>query len=179
MIGFTIKHRQQGLQPLTVATWALVQQAAQDLTREVGSIHRDVTHLEDHCRQLSALRAFENVLPKRSARHVVPADRSTKKSEEYEKDKNDLRAEHSPAIEVSNVSFNYPRRTEQVLHNISFNVNRGEMVALVGLNGSSKSTLVKLISGCVFVTLLLPAREIRLTASVGPTVFQLIKVAFA
>ena len=46
-------------------------------------------------------------------------------------------------IEFKNVSFKYENAT--VLNNISFKVNKGEMVAIVGSSGSGKSTLVNLI----------------------------------
>ena len=35
----------------------------------------------------------------------------------------------------------------QVIWNVSFNVNRGEIVALIGANGAGKSTILKTISG--------------------------------
>ena len=41
-------------------------------------------------------------------------------------------------IEFKNVSFSYG--SEKVLDNISFKVNRGETVALVGRSGSGKTT---------------------------------------
>ncbi len=47
------------------------------------------------------------------------------------------------SIEFRNVSFAYGER--QVLHNISFTVNKGEMVALVGPSGGGKSTIADLI----------------------------------
>ena len=46
-----------------------------------------------------------------------------------------------------NVSFTYPNQKKCALDNISFEINRGEKVALVGVNGSGKSTLSKLILG--------------------------------
>lgn len=45
-------------------------------------------------------------------------------------------------IEFRNVSFSYDN--ERVLKDISFTVNEGEMVALVGKSGSGKSTIAKL-----------------------------------
>lgn len=45
-------------------------------------------------------------------------------------------------IEFKNVSFSYG--SEKVLDNISFKVNRGETVALVGRSGSGKTTIARL-----------------------------------
>ena len=45
-------------------------------------------------------------------------------------------------IEFNNVSFSYGK--ENVLHNISFKVNKGERVALVGMSGSGKTTVARL-----------------------------------
>lgn len=49
------------------------------------------------------------------------------------------------SIAINNISFTYPGNTSPTLSNISFNVNKGEIIALVGPNGAGKSTLVKLL----------------------------------
>ena len=49
-------------------------------------------------------------------------------------------------VEFKNVSFRY-EDDEQVLNNISFTINDNEMVAILGHNGSGKSTIAKLIMG--------------------------------
>ncbi|HEY4506508.1 MAG TPA: ABC transporter ATP-binding protein [Candidatus Paceibacterota bacterium] len=49
-------------------------------------------------------------------------------------------------VEFKNVSFRYERGKE-VLNDISFKANAGEVVALVGESGVGKSTLIDLISG--------------------------------
>ena len=46
-------------------------------------------------------------------------------------------------IEFRNVEFSYGR--EKVLHDISFKINRGEKIAIVGETGAGKSTIAKLI----------------------------------
>ena len=47
-------------------------------------------------------------------------------------------------IEFKNVSFSYGE--ENVLDNISFKVKRGEQVALVGMSGSGKTTIARLVA---------------------------------
>ncbi|WP_374288367.1 lipid A export permease/ATP-binding protein MsbA [Pseudomonas fluvialis] len=51
----------------------------------------------------------------------------------------------SGRVEVRELSFAYPGTDKQVLHNISFTAEAGQMVALVGRSGSGKSTLANLI----------------------------------
>ncbi len=48
------------------------------------------------------------------------------------------------AIQFRDVRFSYDGETE-VLHGLTFDVKKGEMVAIVGFSGAGKSTLVKLI----------------------------------
>lgn len=50
-------------------------------------------------------------------------------------------------ISVANVSFRYPGAEQTVLQNVSFDILRGQHVAIVGENGAGKSTLVKLLTG--------------------------------
>lgn len=50
-------------------------------------------------------------------------------------------------IEFDNVSFRYPLTTRDVLKGVSFSIQRGQMLALVGENGAGKSTIVKLLTG--------------------------------
>ncbi len=45
-----------------------------------------------------------------------------------------------------NVSFKYPNSKEWAIRHLSFHLNKGEKLALVGENGAGKTTLVKLLS---------------------------------
>lgn len=49
-------------------------------------------------------------------------------------------------VEFDDVSFTYPGNTKPTLQHISFNVQAGEMIGIVGATGSGKSTLAQLIA---------------------------------
>jgi teichoic acid transport system ATP-binding protein len=53
-------------------------------------------------------------------------------------------------IDVLTGSRNY--KTKVAVNGVSFKVKRGESVALIGLNGAGKSTILKMITGVVFPT---------------------------
>lgn len=48
-------------------------------------------------------------------------------------------------VEFKDVSFKYPDADEYLLKNISFKVNKGEVIAFIGSTGSGKSTLINLV----------------------------------
>ena len=48
-------------------------------------------------------------------------------------------------VEFKNVSFRYPHASEDELSNISFRVEKGQTLAIIGATGSGKTTLVSLI----------------------------------
>ena len=50
-------------------------------------------------------------------------------------------------IEFRNVCFTYPGSEKEILHNINLTIHGGENLALVGVNGSGKTTFVKLLCG--------------------------------
>ena len=51
------------------------------------------------------------------------------------------------SIEFKNVSFKYPSRSRNSLNNISFKLEKGDRIAIVGVNGSGKTTIIKLLCG--------------------------------
>lgn len=50
------------------------------------------------------------------------------------------------SVDFENVSFAYEDGGKDVLHNVSFHINEGETIALVGPTGAGKTTIVNLIS---------------------------------
>lgn len=49
------------------------------------------------------------------------------------------------AIELKNIDFTYPGTTNKVLDNFSLSINKGEKIAIIGLNGAGKTTIIKLM----------------------------------
>jgi ATP-binding cassette subfamily B protein len=65
----------------------------------------------------------------RSAPSAIPAPRPIRSGFQFE-----------------NVSFSYPGSARRVVQNISFGLDRGEKIALIGENGAGKTTIVKLLA---------------------------------
>lgn len=83
---------------------------------------------------------------------VQEAEASQKRINEFLKTAPDIQnnnAEHSPimgSIAFNDVTFTYEDTNITALKNISFTVNKGETLAVLGKTGSGKSTLLSLIS---------------------------------
>ena len=54
-----------------------------------------------------------------------------------------------PAIRVKDLSFRYPGTDRDTLRNVDLTIERGDFVAVVGGNGSAKTTLCKTFNGLV------------------------------
>lgn len=58
-----------------------------------------------------------------------------------------INTENGLEIEFRNVSFRYENAKEDILTDINLKIHSGEKLALIGLNGAGKTTMVKLICG--------------------------------
>lgn len=56
------------------------------------------------------------------------------------------------SIEFKNVHFTYPSAQKSTINNMSFKVNSGENIAIVGENGAGKTTAIKLLCGLYYPT---------------------------
>jgi ATP-binding cassette, subfamily B, multidrug efflux pump len=89
---------------------------------------------------------------------VQRAEASQKRINEFLKTKTDIVSEQNlekdiaGKIEFDHVSFTYPDTGIQALKNISFQIQPGESLAIIGTTGSGKSTVSNLISRLYDVT---------------------------
>ena len=51
-------------------------------------------------------------------------------------------------ISFENVSFKY-KNGEKIVENLSFNINEGDFISIVGKNGAGKSTIISLMAGLI------------------------------
>lgn len=71
-------------------------------------------------------------------------------SNEKIKEKPDVDFDCMESIEFKNVSFTYPSAEKNTINNMSFKVNKGENIAIVGENGAGKTTAIKLLCGLYY-----------------------------
>ena len=57
------------------------------------------------------------------------------------------RCEDGSFVRFENVSFGYNASADMAINNVSFSVNKGDVVGIIGGTGSGKSTLINLIPG--------------------------------
>lgn len=73
-------------------------------------------------------------------------------SSEENENKPDIDFEDVHSIEFKNVHFTYPSAEKSTINNMSFKVNSGENIAIVGENGAGKTTAIKLLCGLYYPT---------------------------
>jgi len=82
-------------------------------------------------------------------------------------------------IKLDQVSFRYPGSQSDALRNVSFELNKGETIAIVGENGAGKSTLIKLLIGLYLPTEGTVSIDGKDTREVSPSsIYQKISAVF-
>lgn len=58
----------------------------------------------------------------------------------------DIPRDNNYEIEFKNVSYKYPNSERYIFRNLSLKINKGQRLAIVGVNGAGKTTFVKLLT---------------------------------
>lgn len=98
-----------------------------DFTSQIASIQSSFAAF-DHIEELFVEPTEEE------GRNLQPSEKVAKQLEQFE------------SLEFKNVSFRYKDDAPYVLKNVSFVLEKGHQIALVGSTGSGKSTILRLIS---------------------------------
>jgi ATP-binding cassette, subfamily C, bacterial LapB len=101
--------------------------------RIMGPVSQAAALLMQYHQATSSLGALDNIMAKPVER---PQDRTWIS-----------RSHLQGAIEFKQVFFRYPNEEHDVLRGVSFNIKAGERIAILGRNGSAKTTIEKLIAG--------------------------------
>lgn len=96
----------------------------------------------------SPLYEFGNVVSQyQEARASLEVAQEVFSQEPEAKPVNPQKIKNLEKISFQGVSFRYNEADEEALANISFEADKGKTIALVGLSGSGKSTIIKLLVG--------------------------------
>ncbi len=125
-------YRLVALENLAISDFSVLVSAILQCRYKINNFSRYFTMQQKHCLWVQSLREFLAYEPQ-----IVDGGIET---EEFE------------SLEFRNVTFAYPGKEEKTLKNISFKINKGETVAVVGHNGAGKTTLSKLIMRLYDVT---------------------------
>jgi len=119
--------------------------------KNIGLYPKDISAISSYVgylnQMLSSL-AFGGMMLAQYSRGLV----SLKRIDEVIETEPDLKFNHEESnvdlkgsVEFDDVSFKYPGSSKEALSHVSFKVNSGETVGIVGRTGSGKSTLVSLL----------------------------------
>ena len=120
------------LENLPVSEFSVLVSAITTCRNKIGHLARYFAMQQKHCLWVQNLRNFLEYEPQIKSGTVIPED--------FE------------SIEFKNVSFRYTEDMDYIIKNVSFKIQKGQTVAVVGHNGAGKTTLSKLLMRLYDVT---------------------------
>ena len=113
------------LENLEISAFSVLISAITNCRNKLNQLAYYFTMQQKHCLWVQNLREFLDYEPKIVGGDKIPG--------EFE------------SLEFKNVSFHYSGNDKNTLTDVSFKINRGESIAVVGHNGAGKTTLSKLM----------------------------------
>lgn len=120
------------LDNLPVSEFSVLVSAITTCRNKIGHLAKYFAMQQKHCLWVQNLRNFLEYEPQVKSGTVIPED--------FE------------SIEFKNVSFRYTEKMDYIIKNVSFRIEKGQTVAVVGHNGAGKTTLSKLLMRLYDVT---------------------------
>ena len=113
---------------ITVGTFTMLYGASSQLGRSINSLIQGYTDLITLSFNLDPYYEFLNI------------DEIGKEGEEFKGS-----ATTPVSIAFEDITFRYPTAEDDILKDVSFHINPGETLAIVGQNGAGKTTIIKLL----------------------------------
>ena len=111
---------------ISIATFTLVFNSTDKLVNLIQAVSKSISGLNTSNAHLSPWKDYIDLKEFKNT--------GNKKADELE------------SLEFRNVYFSYPNTDRLILEDVSFKIEKGEKISIVGLNNAGKSTIVKLIS---------------------------------
>jgi ATP-binding cassette subfamily B protein len=120
------------LENLPISEFSVLVSAITTCRNKIGHLAKYFAMQQKHCLWVQNLRNFLEYEPQIKSGTIIPED--------FE------------SIEFKNVSFRYTEDMDYIIKNVSFKIEKGQTVAVVGHNGAGKTTLSKLLMRLYDVT---------------------------
>lgn len=119
-------------QNIPISQFSVLVSAITTCRNKTNQLARYFAMQQKHCLWVQNLREFLQYEPKIQGGDIIPED--------------------FRSLEFKNVSFKYKEDCDYILNNVSFKIEKGQTIAVVGHNGAGKTTLSKLIMRLYDVT---------------------------
>ncbi len=119
-------------QDIAISQFSVLVSAITTCRNKVGQLAHYFAMQQKHCLWVQNLREFLEYEPKIQGGDIIPED--------FE------------SLEFKNVSFKYKDDADYILKDVSFKIEKGQTIAVVGHNGAGKTTLSKLLMRLYDVT---------------------------
>ena len=119
-------------QNIPISQFSVLVSAITTCRNKTNQLARYFAMQQKHCLWVQNLREFLEYEPKIQGGEIIPED--------------------FQSLEFKNVSFRYKEDSDYILKDVSFKIEKGQTIAVVGHNGAGKTTLSKLLMRLYDVT---------------------------